>query len=1124
MIQDPSKFSAEWGAAAFPESQYWRTPRNLPKRRMRKYFTFKFYVMRALFISLATIPVLVFAAEVGFENSELLVFPPGPDTITGKAMDENNDASASGIVNSGSIDTNNAKDTIQGKAFARGKQSAESFGLLNEDNNASGAGTILTGNGKDQVNGLATAETVKGEALAFGISNINRQAPSQDVATIYTGNSKDIIAGKAEAEGTGDVGAFGVLGGDIFTGNAGDRIIGSAAARGETTTEARGISVGVSDVDDDTISGGGEDPPLIPAEVGQMLTGNGADVLEGTASVTVNAQDKTEIFFAGSNGIVVDGPTEAQFIQLCNKVLGRNCQDGDAEVIQDEILPLLDTSMLDTGVGNDALIADVTLEVSQEFGTNLDDDLEVIGDGIENAGDLLLGDGDDAVNSTVSVKTTISGAKGLADALDNSSVGIITGLGLEVSNETLFDMGPGNDSFTSKIFATATDDLAAADGLGNRGVFVAGPGDDTFNLTSEAIFRRPVDLPNIAEQQEGIADGWENRNIVFLDDQAGLFAGNDSVTISATASGNGVLTIAEGIESREFFDAGGGDDTFDLRAQAISDVVGRVGIDPENITQAAGFQTEQIDEGDLFLGDGDDMILVGSRNRDGTVNSPGAAAVSIGENLGTFAFGVTQVTADASNGVAPDDPGFDPDKDNGLIDTGAGADTLDGIAEAEGESDVDAFGLLFTNAVTGSGADTLKGDATATGAEIAEANGIRVGMSGNDRLPEETGTLLTGSGNDTLSGIASATTSSDGSTFIFNDANAVLVDLNSTLDTGQGQENDAITGIADATDTGVGGSAGSAVVADGIENRGEIFTRGGADILAGTGETQSIEAFAVAGGIDNGLGSTQNGIPVAPLLATGGGNDKLTGSAVSLAVGDNAFAGGIENTGTIRTGAGDDILVAKAVSTVRPGVGAGLSIADGIDNRDLLTTGRDNDRIEATASASADGSDAEAIGIRNNLGTGANTINLGDGFDEVVASARAVSIGGTAKAIGINGGTINAGAGADRIIASSNENLVGNNKLRLAGGRGFGDDVNINMGADNDFLFGFGQAVANGGGGVDELAFAFTLDDFLTGGGIITKGNAGINEVSFAFGGKTLESTSFEVFTFADVSLSYSDI
>lgn len=665
------------------------------------------------------------ARSIGIENAELGTNPNGF-----------------------TVDLNGGSDTVIGIANARAGTRAVAEGIRNQ-------GQIALGALNDLIEGEATAVTRNGLlTIASGINNTSG-------GLIRAGSGADRLIGNAFATGQNDVGAFGILTSDgslapgLTTGLGEDLVFGQARASGITTTDARGVSIGFSDIDDDTIAGNppGFSPTISGvAEVGRLLTQQNNDTIQGIANVSVNALNGDQIFFAGANGIVVDGGTISQLEQLL-ATIGKNLRNFTAADIE-QILPQLETSTLDTGGGNDSLIADVTLNVTQE-GIGADGDLEVIGDGIENAGTILLGAGDDRVVSQVSVTSTINNAKGLADALDNSSVGIITGLNLEVNNQTLFDLGEGNDSFTSNIRATAVNDLAAADGLGNRGIFDAGAGSDTFNLTANSRF--VLANEDDTQQQEAIADGWENRNQVFLDGQLGQFNGNDSVTTNATAAGEGILTIAEGIETRELFNAGGGNDSFDLTATAIT---GK-GALFDNLTQAAGLQTEQIDEGEFILGQGNNSVIGNA-----TANSQAEAGFEgiVQFIPSTFAFGITQMTADANNNQIAGDA-------TNLLSGENGNDLLDGTARATGLTDVAAFGILLENARTNGGLDTLVGSANAQSSDVALATGIAVGLAENVFLKTnslgnsyglgaEAGTLDTGAGNDILEATAVAVGSS----------------------------------------------------------------------------------------------------------------------------------------------------------------------------------------------------------------------------------------------------------------------------------------------------------------------------------------------------------------------------
>ena len=944
-------------------------------------------------------------------------------------------------------------DPIEGNGVASDLDLAGAIGVANAESNSTRGFNVNFGNGQDKVEGTATATSDTGEASANGVFNVGNirlsggadflhgsataTTKNNGATTIATGinstnggslrggRNRDLVRGEATATGQDSVGAFAVLTTDLKTGGGNDIIEGTSIAEGISSTDARGISVGFSGIDDDTIANP-ENADRSPtasneAEVGEILTGGGNDVLEGNSYVNVEAEDGDEIFFAGANGIAIDGGTLRQLETLLN-TLGKDLTNFNSEDIE-QIIGLLEISTLNTGDSNDRLIADVVLNVSQN-GSGADEDLEVIGDGIENAGDVSLGNGNDSINSTVSVTTTISGAKGLADALDNSSVGIITGLGLEANNETLFDLGAGNDSFTSDIFATAVDDLSAADGMSNRGVFVAGAGNDNFNLTARSKF--VLQNENDLEQQEGIADGWENRNVVFLDDREGVFAGNDSVTANATALGEGVLTIAEGLETRKFFDAGGGDDSFNLSGSATTGV----GALADNLTQAAGLQTEQSQSGEFVLGEGNNSVVGNAVAKSEAI----AGTDDGGERFtpSTFAFGITQMTADGNNA-----------KDAGSLTAGTGNDTLNGTSDATGKRDVAAFGLLFSNANLGNGVNSLKGNATATSKVSALANGIAIGTNDvfvknnsvvdRDRINEksglvaEAGVLSTGADRDSIEAVATA--NANGNTLVDSDANGISVEVNSILN-----------------------------------------TKAGADMIKAQ--------------------------------ATANSNGTTTNPESEFAV----LADGIENQGTLTTGSGDDSLTAEGFTLGN----GGTAIANGIDNRGFLNTGEDNDRITAKATTETVGGLASAKAIEQNEQADSQ-IALGSGNDTIVAEAIAES-DDEIEAIALSGGTIKAGDGADNIRARSNDNLVSQdsfgNNFELNGGRGFGAEVEIALGAGDDTLFGFGNAIADGGIGIDTLQFEFDLVEFVSGGGSIDRfGN-------FTFGGVTYKTSNFEQFQF----------
>ncbi|MEO1186420.1 MAG: hypothetical protein AAFX46_17820 [Cyanobacteria bacterium J06636_27] len=229
-------------------------------------------------------------------------------------------------------------DLIEGDANANAVDEARAIGVENaEFGDAANGFTINLDSDNNLIKGVATAQS-EGEAFADGIRNtgvirgdgfnllkgVGRSITTGDGETsmsvginsadggvIKGGDGEDILDGTADALGVDAVGAFGVLVTDVDTKGNSDLIKGSASAQGFSTTDARGISIGLSDIDDDTLANPELNIPLAIAggytQVGNLMTGSGNDTLLGEAKVNVAALDGDEIFFAGANGIVNDG-------------------------------------------------------------------------------------------------------------------------------------------------------------------------------------------------------------------------------------------------------------------------------------------------------------------------------------------------------------------------------------------------------------------------------------------------------------------------------------------------------------------------------------------------------------------------------------------------------------------------------------------------------------------------------------------------------------------------------------------------------------------------------------------------------------------------------------------------
>lgn len=357
------------------------------------------------------------------------------------------------------------------------------------------------------------------------------------------------------------------------------------------------------------------------------------------------------------------------------------------------------------------------------------------------------------------------------------------------------------------------------------------------------------------------------------------------------------------------------------------------------------------------------------------------------------------------------------------------------------------------------------------------------------------------------------------------------------------------------------------VIANGINNSGELFTGKGSDTVDGQ-TTGSLTAVATA---------TADATAIAQAIAQAPVSGNLTAFAEAIAKSLNnatIAATGIKNTGgKIFTGKGADTISAIATSdsatstdtttssftnaTTPKSQALAQAVAEAtakaedraiaIDNtRGYISLGKGNDAIEVTAKAKGKaiainngigyitfgkGNDTieananaskEAIAIDNNkgdisFGKGADTIEAtADGSEKAIAIDNTRGIIETGKgsdiikayatgtdSYGIFGGTINTGNGGDKLTASS-----------------FGGGVNINMGNGKDFVEGFGDAQLNGARGFDTLSLgSYEIEDF----NISLGGN---NKVVFERDNAIMTATKFEQFNFDDgsLSLNYDDL
>ena len=268
------------------------------------------------------------------------------------------------------------------------------------------------------------------------------------------------------------------------------------------------------------------------------------------------------------------------------------------------------------------------------------------------------------------------------------------------------------------------------------------------------------------------------------------------------------------------------------------------------------------------------------------------------------------------------------------------------------------------------------------------------------------------------------------------------------------------------------------IVAKGINNQKSKITTGpGADTISATAASSA---------------ATLSETATSALASASGENQALAQAVADAFAQAEDTAEAIDNTGGLISMENTIHSMAQAEDTA-----GAIEQTRGLISTDnttpLFKKAREEDRIEALAKASG-----LAIAIKNLQGV----IRTGYGDDTIIAKATG------SESYGIFGGDILTGAGGDTIEASS-----------------FGGGVRIDMGTGDDHVQGFGEAIINGGEGMDTLSFgSYNYDK----SDLKISLGANKGEVMFELDGITMETRGFEEFTLSFASgvesYSYGDL
>lgn len=728
---------------------------------------------------------------------------------------------------------------------------------------------------------------------------------------------------------------------------------------------------------------------------------------------------------------------------------------------------------------------------------------------IDNIFETIPTNQNDQPNSTLNNSGAIATGQeddlvlGIATSLDNLTNPDTSNLG--IINTGLIRTSVGND----RVIGSAETIIEATNQASTRTIAIG--------VQNQGL----IDTGNDDDQVLGIAKAQANsvNEIVSLGlintGRINTGSGNDTIIGQATAindnntSENNADTIAIGVQNQGFLQTGEGDDNISGIAEIEASSL--------NKTISLGITNTGL----IRTGIGNDTITGKAIN-----NAIATSSNDNGENeISTLAIGV---------------------QNQGLLETADGNDRILGVATATSSSE-----STITPPIELSSDDLGNAIALSNAVVAINTSALAIGI-------QNTGAIETGRDEDQIIGIA-------------NTESLISLEVNSQVDLELGNNSFAIAESEITSNIGA--------FAIGLENQGKIGTGQGDDYLigvAGTLAVNDLEVSTIANNIFVASGSdfspieeieeirtaqsnsvavgvnqtTTLGIVNTGLIDTGIDNDLVfglasntssseievtsiadsvaQGSAIAIATIESlavaqGFAIGIANSGTIRTGRGDDLVIGIASNQASANVEADA----------IATSNSSVTDAQSSTDVIADVSETIAIGIDNNSGS----ITTAEGDDQIIGLGN----------VGITGGSINTGQDNDRVIAYGDIVGVEGSTIELGQGDDFFKaaivtvdpltseilqpedqsdsiiDTSVWGGSGNDTfeIGGFaGDVVIDGGLDHDVLRLGGNFDDYQ-----ISLGSAENQSLSLENAESTLTVRNVEEFQFtnSDRIYSYSD-
>ena len=629
---------------------------------------------------------------------------------------------------------------------------------------------------------------------------------------------------------------YGVSGGLLDMGDGNDILNIAATAAAGTNSWAYALSGGAK-----ADLGGGDNVATVSATGAGRAYGIAGT--PGGARTSLVADD-------GNDTLIVNVQAGANGYGMAMSYADVNLSNGDNRLelnLQGGVsasLTGLEQSKVTMGAGNDVLsitmnntgygVSNSTINMGE--GNNR---LTITGASTGLYGNVTMGSGDDAliITSTEPGSANRYGLVGyglvsMGAGDDLVSVTLAGGSADAMSTGTL-DMGAGND----KVYFQATGSTYSAGGMNDRARLLMGAGDDLLTISASAK----------VSGASALAYGLHNGSSVDMGD------GNDVARLDVSASGASASVYAYGLAGGSSISAGKGNDELDLRVSSSAKGL-------SGAAEAAGVAASGLD-----MGAGDDIL-----------------------NIDVSAFGAL-ATARGVHSLY---------SQNNTVDAGAGNDTITVSATATGTNSALAAGVSNAILLAGTGDDHLTVSSLAVG-----GNAVAMGL--------QQAVVNLGDGNDTVN----ISARSDGDAYgLTNGTNGLKVTGGSLLDLGAGDDQLVIDVHAGQNAYGIHKST----------------------IMAGDGNDSVL--ITAEGAHSHGLHGA--------VLDLGAGDDRLEiraetaiyDSSITLGLGDDYLnvSGTIDGHTTILAGDGRDILRLDGALT---GSGLGQLVDAGADD-DLIILGR----------------------------------------------------------------------------------------------------------------------------------------------------------------------------------------